>query len=103
MAIKRIVWSHSGLLPTSFTHEPTGSLPAVTGAAMLIQATTNVHCPICANAPAGEILTKYKMMAITDRPKEVGGLRVFMCSVGHVFFVRRVDADLAEHEAASPQ
>lgn len=64
---------------------------------MKIQATTKVHCPICANAPAGEILTKYKMVATTDRRTKVGGLRVFMCSVGHVFFVRRADADLAEH------
>ena len=64
---------------------------------MKIQPIAKVYCPICVNAPAGEILAKYEVMATTDRKTKVGGLRVFMCSsVGHVFFVRRADTDLAE-------
>lgn len=64
---------------------------------MKVNATTNVHCPICANAPANEVLVNYSVTAKADDQTEVGGLGVFMCRVGHVFFVRRADADLAEH------
>ena len=64
---------------------------------MKIQVTTRVHCPICANAPANEILVKYCVTAKGESQTEVGGLGVFMCSCGHVFFIRRVDAVFAEH------
>ncbi len=64
---------------------------------MEIQATTKVQCPICANAPAKEILVKYQVTATADGQTEVGGLGVFMCSCGHVFFIRRVDVNLAQH------
>ncbi len=61
---------------------------------MKIQATTIVHCPICANAPAGEVLIRYKVRATTDSETEIGGLAVYLCSVGHVFFIRHADVVL---------
>jgi hypothetical protein len=64
---------------------------------MEIQPTTKVHCPICANALAGEVLIKYKVTATTDRETGVGGLGVFMCSAGHVFFIRQADMVFAEN------
>ena len=69
---------------------------------METQVTTRVHCPICANTPAKEILVKYSVTAKADGQTEVGGLGVFMCGCGHVFFIRRLDADFTEGPKAAP-
>lgn len=51
-----------------------------------------VYCPLCRDVPAERALDDYTIM-VKDNETMLGGLCVFRCPSGHVFFMR--EADLA--------
>ncbi len=50
-----------------------------------------VYCPLCRDLPAERTLDDYTIMVKGDNETLLGGLCVFRCPGGHVFFVREAD------------
>lgn len=59
-----------------------------------------VCCPICRSVPAQPILDQYKVTVKLRSESTLGGLCVYLCPSGHVFFVREADVGLAKATAA---
>lgn len=55
------------------------------GSAMLI------HCPVCPNTIAEQILSQYKVSVRKEKESEIGALATYRCTAGHIFFVRVAD------------
>ena len=50
-----------------------------------------IHCPVCPNTNAEQILSQYKVTAHKVNDSEVGALATYRCRKGHIFFVRLAD------------
>ncbi len=81
------LWQHGQLMARKFSYQPaeTGVFTGKGDAAVFI------WCPIC-HRDADKILTSYQVTARTDEGEtRVGGLKVYSCTAGHIFFVREAD------------
>jgi hypothetical protein len=61
-----------------------------------------VHCPVCPNIIAEQILSQYKVMVRKESDSEVGALATYRCRSGHIFFVRLTDLMRPETLAGGP-
>lgn len=61
-----------------------------------------VHCPICSNSLAEQVLAQYKVTVRKEAESQVGALVTYRCPAGHVFFVRAVDLLLPKAVAENP-
>jgi hypothetical protein len=60
-----------------------------------------VYCPICRGFPAQPALEEYTVTVKSKNENELGGLCVYQCPDGHVFFVREADLQLVNATAAA--
>jgi hypothetical protein len=60
-----------------------------------------VYCPLCPGNPAQPILTEYTVAVKSGSENRLGGLCVYQCPDGHVFFVREADLHFVSATAAA--
>jgi hypothetical protein len=60
-----------------------------------------VHCPICRAFPAQPALEEYTVTVKSKNENELGGLCVYQCTYGHVFFIREADLQVVKATTAA--